>query len=63
METIHREITKQEYDEAMANGGKVKDEIEFFGRSVCCGYGLYGYSFYEKDGKYFVRYRIGGGCD
>lgn len=62
MRTIRREVTKAEYDEAMANNGKV-DEVEFFGMAVCCGYGLYGYSFYEEDGKYYVSYSTGSNCD
>ena len=39
------------------------DQVEIFGAAVVWGYGLFGYEFYEENGKYYTRYRQGDTCD
>ena len=57
------EITKEQY-EMIDKGYLTKDEqVEIFGGAAVYGYGLYGYEFYEEDGKYYTRYRQGDTCD
>ena len=61
-----KEISKEIYDIAMEKGnGHIPGdmEMEVFGASICCGYGLYGTKVYEKDGKYFCDYTTGSSCD
>jgi len=59
------EITKEIFDEAIANGGTIPANryLEVFGASLVMGYGIYGTSVREADGKYFVDYRRGDTCD
>lgn len=68
MVSCTREITKEQYDEIMAasNGrGFVPRSLEtkYFDVSILCGYGLYGSSVREQDGKYFLNYSRGESCD
>jgi len=39
------------------------DQVEIFGAAVVWGYGLYGYEFYEEDGKFYVTWRQSDSCD
>lgn len=55
---IEREITKEEYDKAKAEGASV-----LIDDSVKMGYGLYGCDVIEKDGAYILRYDRGNTCD
>ena len=59
------EISKEVYDRAVANNGKItrEDEKEIFDISILCGYGLYGTSVMEENGKYYCRYWRGSTCD
>lgn len=65
MKDIEREISKELYDESIANGGYIPRDKrrEFFGMSILMGYGLYDEHFIEKNGKYYIRYSIGDSCD
>lgn len=65
MRYCKKEISKEMYEKAMKNNGSipVADELEVFGISICAGYGLYGTSVAEEDGKYIVNYKIGDSCD
>lgn len=59
------EITKEIFDEAIANGGTIPEDrkLEVFGASLVMGYGIYRTSVHETDGKYFVDFRRGATCD
>ena len=59
------EIGKEFYDRAMENGGHItkEDEYKLFSPSIIYGYGLYGTSVFERDGKYYVSYSCGDSCD
>ena len=59
------EITKEIFDEAIANGGAIpaKRYLEVFNASLVMGYGIYETSVREADGKYFVDFLRGNTCD
>ena len=63
--TKSREISKEEYDKAMDNGGRLTgdQELEILGGAYVYGYGLYGTAVYQEDGKYMVSFRHGDSCD
>ena len=63
--TKSREISKEEYDKAMENGGRLTSdqELEILGGAYVYGYGLYGTAVYQKDGKYMVSFRHGDSCE
>ena len=63
--TRSREISKEEYDKAMANGGRLTDdqELDILGGAYVYGYGLYGTAVYQEDGKYMVSFRHGDSCE
>ena len=42
---------------------KLECEMEIFGASLVCGYGIYGTRCYESEGEYFVAYECGSTCD
>ena len=59
------EITKEQYDHAMANNGTITrdDEMDVFGVSLLCGYGVYGNSGSKDGDKYVVNFWRGNSCD
>jgi len=61
-----RKITKEVYDVAMANEGRIPKnmELDVFGDSLVYGYGIYGTKVRidEKDG-YVVDFKMGDTCD
>ena len=58
MVDVNREITKEQYDKAQADSPYV-----LIDDSIKMGYGAYGATAYEKDGKYYLYYRRGDSCD
>lgn len=63
MREITREITKEKYDYyesqpsvSVAIESDMSDDIIY-------GYGYYGGSVYESDGKYYMKYSIGNSCE
>lgn len=55
---ITEEITKEEYEKA-----KEKGAYSLFGEAMLMGYGVYGASVTEVDGKYYLTYSKGSSCD
>lgn len=51
-------ISKEEYDKAQANGA-----YSIIGDSIKMGYGVYGASVTEVDGRYYLSYSRGDSCD
>lgn len=63
MREITREITKEKYDyyDSQPNVSvAIKSEMS---DDIIYGYGYYGGSIYESNGKYYMRYSIGCSCD
>ena len=63
MRVVKEELTKERYDQLSALKGKELEEelnipIEWY-----CGYGYYGTSLVERDGKYYAIHNIGDSCD
>lgn len=58
-----KEITEEQFHKIDKGGLANDDKMEIFGATVIYGYGLYGYEFYEEDGKYFVAWRQSDSCD
>lgn len=59
MTEVKREITKEEYDRAQE-----KNAYELISDTILMGYGAYGARVYVgEDGKYYLRYDMGGSCD
>lgn len=58
-----KEITEEQFRKIDKGGLTNDDKMEIFGATVIWGYGLYGYEFYEEDGKYFVAWRQSDSCD
>ena len=56
--TFTNEISKEDYEKALKEGASslVSDSIKM-------GYGLYGSSVSEVDGKYYLTYERGSSCD
>ena len=52
------EISKEDYDKAIKEG---PDSI--ISESVHMGYGVYGSSVTEADGRYYLTYQRGASCD
>lgn len=63
--TAYREISKDIYDRAIANGGSIAEEDigKVWTPADLYGYGVYGAGVVEKDGKYYVRYTTSTSCD
>ena len=59
MVQVDNEITKEEYDQAQEKGAMSLITSE----ALLIGYGVYGAFVYEKDGKYYLRYKRGDSCD
>lgn len=63
MREITREITKEKYDyyDSQPNVSvAIKSEMS---DDIIYGYGYYGGSVYESDGKYYMKYSIGNSCE
>ena len=65
MTAYERRITKEQYKRAVQNGRYLTDDDmqQVFSRSERCGYGIYSPIVFERDGDFYVRYRIGDCCD
>ena len=65
MSQYTKEINKDIYDRAKANGDYIKSEDmdKVFSISQLCGYGVYTPKVFEKDGKYYVSFYLGSSCD
>ena len=55
---VSYEITKEEYERALEKGAS-----SLIGIEIKMGYGVYGASVSEVDGKYYLRYSRGDSCD
>lgn len=60
-----REIPEEIYRRAMENHGSLseEDKEKVWDRAERWGYGIYGYTVYEKDGKFYVDFSRGSSCD
>ena len=58
MTEVKREITKEEYEKA-----KNQSPYTLISDSIIMGYGCYGATVYEQDGKYYLRFSMGDSCD
>lgn len=60
-----REISKEIFDKAKTYGNSIcrEDRAKVFSKAELYGYGVYGTSVYEKEGKYYVRFERGCSCD
>lgn len=65
MVDVTREISKEFYDQCVSKSKKDSREAveKYLGMAITAGYGLYGYNFYEKDGKYYLKFTRGSSCD
>lgn len=66
MKACEKEISKEIYDRAvLTNHGIIpeSDMTEIFPQSELSGYGVYFPRAFERDGKYFVGYKLGDSCD
>ena len=63
MQSFTTEITKEQFDKCPRGFVPPELEPEFFDGSILHGYGLYRTRVYEKDGKYFLDFKIGDTCD
>lgn len=66
MQTIYKELTKEEY-ERIDKLSRNEQHAALFPDGVPlaweCGYGYYGHGLVIKDGKYFACFSIGDSCD
>lgn len=63
MREITRKITKEKYDyyESQPSvSAAIKADMS---DDIIYGYGYYGGSVYESDGKYYMKYSIGNSCE
>lgn len=62
---LEREITREQYDRGISNSGYLtkEDREVVFTDAERLGYGIYGGSVHEVDGKYYVWYSRGSSCD
>ena len=60
-----REITKEQYERAVANRGYItkEDELQIFSASELYGYGVYSPIAHMSEGKYTVHFLLGSTCD
>lgn len=58
MVDIEREITKENYEKAKAEGPE-----SIISMDILMGYGCYGAKVFEKDGKFYLQYTRGNSCD
>lgn len=59
MKRVIRELTKEKYIQAT----EYRNAAGIFTPQEVMGYGVYNERYYEKDGKYFVSFNLGDGCD
>lgn len=58
MQRVDKEITKEEYEQALKEGAD-----SLIPNWLFMSYGVYGSEVYEKDGKYYLYYSEGESCD
>lgn len=58
MVSVKREITEEEYKKALEEGPR-----SIVSESVIMGYGCYGATVSEHDGKFYLSYERGDSCD
>ena len=58
MVSVKREITEEEYKKALEEGPR-----SIVSESVIQGYGCYGATVSEHDGKFYLSYERGESCD
>ena len=65
MKSCKKEISKEIYDRAVANGGIIagEDYQKVFTPQEYLGYGVYSQRVIEQDGKHYAQYEIGDTCD
>ena len=65
MKQYTREITKEQYDNAMSNRRFITEEDmpKIFSVSERLGYGVYLPQVQEENGKYYVWFELGDSCD
>lgn len=65
MRTHKREITKEQYDNAMDNQRFITEEdmTKIFSDSERLGYGVYLPQVKEENGRYYVWFELGDSCD
>lgn len=65
MKQCTREITKEQYENALRNHMYITefDEYDIFSDSERLGYGVYSPIVHETDGRYYVLFRLGDSCD
>ena len=64
-EVLEREITAEQYERATHNHGYLleSDRRDVFSDSELYGYGVYGGTVFEEEGKHYVRFSLGSTCD
>ncbi len=66
MQTITEEITKEKFEKLQAMSYD-EQHAELFPNGVpdswAYGYGYYGHSLIERDGKYYAAFKIGSSCE
>lgn len=62
---MEREITKAQFERAVANGRVLTkpDKERIFSAAELCGYGVYISCLFHRDGKYYVLFSLGSTCD
>jgi hypothetical protein len=66
MQTVYRELSKEDYERIRALPKKEQNNALFpdgIPMAWEYGYGYYGHGFIEKDGKYYATFTIGNSCD
>lgn len=65
MDTMYREVTKEQYEKYKAmHPGVLNNTIErTLSDDILCGYGFYGAYTVALDGKYYVCIKTGSTCD
>lgn len=59
MKRVVREISKEKYIQVTEH----RDASGVFTPQEVMGYGVYNEKYYERDGKYYVDFRLGDCCD
>lgn len=65
MKEYTREITKEQYENALSNNMYIteSDKYDIFSDSERLGYGVYSPIAHEADGRYYVWFHLGDSCD
>lgn len=65
MKQYTREITKEQYENALSNHRYITeyDKYDVFSDSERLGYGVYSPLVHEENGKYYVLFELGDTCD